>query len=138
MSFMNELHTVGLDPFGVQLVAESLLKSPVAELSAREPLKFFFPVTRGDCPGWSGVTITLEAVRTATGACAQGLSYSAAMQLSLKLRISLSYDIFDGDIYLMATPPGTHQGYDERVGDDPREAARLAITRAWVSMGSPT
>lgn len=66
MSIMNDLHTVGINPFGVQLVAESLLKSPVAPMSADDkPLTFFFPVHRGDCAGWAGVEITLKAVRTA-------------------------------------------------------------------------
>jgi hypothetical protein len=66
MSIMNDLHTVGINPFGVQLVAESLLKSPVAPMSADDkPLTFFFPVQRGDCAGWAGVEITLKAVRTA-------------------------------------------------------------------------
>ena len=60
---MNDLHTVGLNPFGVQLVAESMLKSGLAPISAGEPVTFFFPVQRKDCEGWSGVKITLEAVR---------------------------------------------------------------------------
>ncbi len=34
MGIMNDLHAVGLNPFGVQLVAESLLKSPIAPMSA--------------------------------------------------------------------------------------------------------
>lgn len=62
MGIMNDLHAVGLNPFGVQLVAESLLKSPVAPMSAEKPLTLFFPVQRGDCKGWRGVKITLEAV----------------------------------------------------------------------------
>jgi hypothetical protein len=59
---MQDLHAVGLNPFGVQLVAESLLKSPIAQISVDKPLTFFFPVKRGDCVGWIGVNITLEAV----------------------------------------------------------------------------
>ncbi len=67
MSIMNDLHAVGLNPFGVQLVAESLLKSPIAPMSADDkPLTFFFPVKREDCAGWDGVEITLKAVRTVT------------------------------------------------------------------------
>lgn len=62
MGIMNDLHNIGLNPFGVQLVAESLLKSPAAQISAEKPLAFFFPVQRGDCAGWIGVKITLEAV----------------------------------------------------------------------------
>jgi hypothetical protein len=33
MTIMNELHAVGLNPFGVQLVAESMLKSGLAPIS---------------------------------------------------------------------------------------------------------
>ncbi len=62
MSIMNDLHAVGLNPFGVQLVAESMLKSPLAPMSTEKPLEFFFPVSRSDCAGWRGVKITLEAV----------------------------------------------------------------------------
>lgn len=67
-NIMQDLHTVGLNPFSVQLLAESLLKSPVALMSAKEPLKLFFPVQRGDCAGWLGVNITLEAVPVAAQA----------------------------------------------------------------------
>ncbi len=63
MTIMNDLHTVGLNPFGVQLVAESMLKSGLAPISTGSPVTFFFPVQRKDCEGWSGVKITLEAVR---------------------------------------------------------------------------
>ena len=68
MTIMNDLHTVGLNPFGVQLVAESMLKSGLAPISTGEPVKFFFPVQRKDCEGWSGVKITLEAVRAEASA----------------------------------------------------------------------
>lgn len=61
-NIMQELHIVGLNPFGVQLVAESLLKSPMAPISIDKPLMFFFPIRRSDCAGWIGVNITLEAV----------------------------------------------------------------------------
>lgn len=63
MNIMNDLHTVGINPFGVVLVAESFLKSPCAERSLSEPLTFFFPINRGDCAGWVGVEITLKAVK---------------------------------------------------------------------------
>lgn len=62
-NIMNDLHTVGINPFAVVLVAESLLKSPVAEISVSKPLTFFFPITRSDCAGWVGVEITLKAVK---------------------------------------------------------------------------
>lgn len=63
MSIMDDLLSVGLNTFAVQLLAESLLRSPMAPISAGEPLTFFFPVHREDCAGWVGVKITLEAVR---------------------------------------------------------------------------
>lgn len=62
MSIMNDLHAVGINPFGVMLVAESLLKSPVVNTSMEEPLSFFFPVNRADCADWEGVQITLRPV----------------------------------------------------------------------------
>lgn len=77
MSIMNDLHAVGLNPFGVQLVAESLLKSPLAPMSAAEPVAIFFTVQRSDCAGWAGVKFTLEAVRAPCG-CQQGTCESKA------------------------------------------------------------
>lgn len=59
---MQNLHTIGLNPFAVQLLAESMLKSGYVKHFGREPLTFNFPVQRGDCPGWIGVRITIEAV----------------------------------------------------------------------------
>jgi len=61
-NIMNDLHAVGLNPFAVTLLAESLLKSPLAQWTTTRPQGFFFPVKRGDCPGWIGVRFTLEAV----------------------------------------------------------------------------
>lgn len=61
-NIMQDLHTVGLNPFAVTLLAESLLKSPLAPLTVGKPQGFFFPIQRSDCPGWVGVRITLEAV----------------------------------------------------------------------------
>lgn len=64
MNIMNELNTVGLNSFAVVLVAESLLRSPVAAMSADEkPLTFFMPINRGGYAGWVGVEFTLKAVR---------------------------------------------------------------------------
>ncbi|MFN7610244.1 MAG: hypothetical protein ACK5QX_04810 [bacterium] len=57
-----EMHSVGLNPFAAELLAESLLKSPMAQMSAEKPLTICFPVKRSDCAGWIGVKITLEAV----------------------------------------------------------------------------
>lgn len=65
-NIMNDLHAVGLNPFGVQLVAESLLKSPLAQMTTKSPQGFFFPVKRSDCPGWIGVRFTLTAVAEST------------------------------------------------------------------------
>jgi len=65
---LNALHAAGLNPFGVQLVAESMLKSGLAPISTGDPVTFFFPVHRKDCEGWSGVKITLEAVRAEASA----------------------------------------------------------------------
>lgn len=62
MSIMQDLHTVGLNPFAVTLLAESLLKSKLAPMSVGQPMTFEFPVRREDCAGWAGVRITLEAI----------------------------------------------------------------------------
>jgi len=59
---MQDLHTVGINPFAVTLLAESVLKSPLAPMTVGKPQGFFFPVNRGDCAGWAGVRITVEAV----------------------------------------------------------------------------
>ena len=71
MGIMNDLHALVLNPFGVQLVAESLLKSPLAPMTVADPLAMFFPVQRGDCAGWAGVKFTFEAVR-ASCECPEG------------------------------------------------------------------
>lgn len=59
---MQNLHSVGLNPFAVQLLAESLLKSSYVKHCGVKPLTFEFPVRRSDCEGWAGVRITIEAV----------------------------------------------------------------------------
>lgn len=61
-NIMNDLHAVGLNPFAVVLLAESVLKSPLAPMTVDKPQGFFMPIKRGDCPGWAGVRITVEAV----------------------------------------------------------------------------
>ena len=61
-NIMQDLHTVGINPFAVTLLAESVLKSPLAAMTVGKPQRFFFPVSRGDCAGWAGVRITVEAV----------------------------------------------------------------------------
>jgi len=59
---MNDLHAVGLNPFAVQLLAESMLKSAYVKHCGTQPLTFNFPVQREDCAGWIGVRITIEGV----------------------------------------------------------------------------
>ena len=61
-NIMNDLHTIGINPFAVVLLAESVLKSPLAPMTVGKPQGFFFPVSRSDCAGWVGVRITIEAV----------------------------------------------------------------------------
>lgn len=64
MNIMQVLLDAGLNAFGAQLLAESYLKSPLAEqaLQRGEPVRFFLPIHRGDCAGWSGVEISIAAV----------------------------------------------------------------------------
>lgn len=61
---LQALVDAGINAFAAELLAESLLKSPVAKAAADrgEPLRFFFPVQRTDCPGWIGVDFVLVAV----------------------------------------------------------------------------
>ena len=59
---MQNLHSVGINPFAVQLLAESLLKSSYVKHCGVKPLTFEFPVRRSDCEGWAGVRITIEVV----------------------------------------------------------------------------
>lgn len=61
---MQALLDCGLNGFGAQLLAESLLKSPIAaSLNERqEPLRFELPIRREDCPGWIGVEFTLRPI----------------------------------------------------------------------------
>ena len=61
-NIMQDLHVLGVNPFAVQLLAESVLKSPLATISKGDPKTFFFPVMRSDCAGWAGVRITIEAI----------------------------------------------------------------------------
>ena len=59
---MQNLHALGLNPFAVELLAESMLKSSYVKHKGVEPLTFEFPVRRADCAGWAGIRITIEAV----------------------------------------------------------------------------
>ncbi len=61
-NIMQDLHTLGINPFAVTLLAESVLKSPIVQMTVEKPQTFFFPVNRSDCAGWAGVRITIEAV----------------------------------------------------------------------------
>lgn len=65
MNIMQALHDLQLNPFGAVLLAESFLKSPLAERAARkcEPLAFNLPVDRADCAAWAGVRFTLTPVK---------------------------------------------------------------------------
>lgn len=64
---MHDLHALGLNPFAVTLLAESMLKSAYVTHCGTKPLTFEFPVRRGDCEGWAGVRITIEAVPAPAG-----------------------------------------------------------------------
>lgn len=59
---MKNLHGIGLNPFAVTLLAESMLRSEYVKHCGTKPLSFNFPVNRSDCAGWAGVRITIEAV----------------------------------------------------------------------------
>ena len=61
------LSDIGLNPFAVTLLAESMLKSAYVQHCGTKPLTFEFPVRRSDCEGWAGVRITIEAVPVPDG-----------------------------------------------------------------------
>jgi hypothetical protein len=61
-NIMQNLHEIGLNPFAVTLLAESMLKSAYVKNCGAKPLSFKFPIERSDCAGWLGVRITIEAV----------------------------------------------------------------------------
>lgn len=65
---MQALHDLGLNPFAVTLLAESMLKSAYVQRLGTKPLTFEFPVRRDDCAGWAGVRLTIEAVPVAQAA----------------------------------------------------------------------
>lgn len=69
---MQDLHTLGLNPFAVTLLAESMLKSAYVKNCGTKPLTFEFPVRRSDSEGWAGVRITIEAVPVPAPAGAAG------------------------------------------------------------------
>lgn len=88
-NIMNNLNAIGLNPFAVQLLAESMLRSEhLAPLSVGNPQGFFFPVQREDCPGWAGVRITLEAVRPSCecrqGECETKADHECRMTLEIR------------------------------------------------------
>lgn len=56
-------------------------------------------------------------------------------RLAVALRLTCSWDKFDGAEYATATPPHTHQGYDCIVKDDPNDAARQAVLLAAAAIG---
>ncbi|HEV7913021.1 MAG TPA: hypothetical protein VGP22_04595 [Albitalea sp.] len=65
VNLFQALSDARVNPFGAQLLAESLLKSPIsAQLHERgKPLCFFLPIERGDCPGWAGVEFNLKPIK---------------------------------------------------------------------------
>lgn len=64
MNIRQSLLDVGVNAFGVELFAESFLKSPLATAAFEKSktVRFFLPVRRSDTPGWVGVDIAIAAV----------------------------------------------------------------------------
>ncbi len=60
----------------------------------------------------------------------------AALRLAAELGITVARDEWDGVFYATATPPGTHQGYDEPHLGNPLLAACRAIVRCAAAMAS--
>ena len=61
----DELRMDDLNPFALILIAEALLRSPLAEATVGNPQGVLVPIRRRDCAGWAGVRITVEAIRPA-------------------------------------------------------------------------
>ena len=57
-----------------------------------------------------------------------------ALRLSVKLRLNLNFEEWDGAEYACAVPHKSYQGQDEVIGDDENAAARRAIVRAAAAM----
>lgn len=53
------LNDIGLNGFGVELVAESILRE---KQLIEKPFEFVLPVRRSDCKGWAGVRFKIEAI----------------------------------------------------------------------------
>lgn len=51
------LSDCGINPFAVQLLAESIMRHPNPK-----PVRFLLPVNRSDCAGFSGLKVYLEPV----------------------------------------------------------------------------
>jgi hypothetical protein len=57
MATFQQLSNCGINPFGVELVAESLLQHP-----RPVPVDFVLEVNRKDCAGWAGVRFKLDPI----------------------------------------------------------------------------
>ncbi len=105
-NIMNNLHAIGLNPFAVQLLAESALRSEhLAPLSVGNPQGFFFPVQREDIPGFVGVRITIEAVRPACGCRAGECESKADHECRMTLEIRRQADEAKRAALVKAHPP---------------------------------
>ncbi len=92
MNVMQAMIDAGINAFGAQLTAESFLKSPLAQqaLDRGEPLRFFLPIRRCDCSGWSGVEITLAAVPATDRIEALGAAIRAAANVTPNVQADLT------------------------------------------------
>jgi len=59
---LQKLNDVGINPFAIELVAESILKHPNPQ-----KVSFALPVRRKDCEGWVGVKFTIEPIPAEEG-----------------------------------------------------------------------
>lgn len=85
MNIRQLLLNAGINSFGLDLVAESFLKSPIAAqaLASGDPLKISLPIDRSDCAEWVGVEITIAGVpKLSTPAPPEAGPYGRAVILS--------------------------------------------------------
>jgi hypothetical protein len=64
MSIKQMMINSGINQWAVELLVESFLKCPLADIvyKRRLPMVFSYPVNRSDCAAWSGVKVTLMPV----------------------------------------------------------------------------
>ncbi len=94
----------GINSFGLDLVAESFLKSPAALTLSQKlggALSFVYPIHRSDCPGYVGVHVSLEPIAEGDSGQLTAGTYELGEGYQLVL------EVHDKPGSAMAVPAGT-------------------------------